>query len=438
MPDASITTDIIVGFPGETKKEFNNTVKLFKAIKFDMAYIAQYSPRHGTAASKLVDDVTRTEKKRREEELMKILRKTALENNKKYIGKIEEILISGKSSDGKYFGYTGSSKNVKVANIKEKGVIGKFIKVKITKAQDFGLEGEMIAKQKVIVIVGTTASGKTKLGVELAKKYKGEIISADSRQVYKGMDVGTGKDLKEYSIKEKGKIIKIPYHLIDVADPKDKFDLAQWYKIAQTALDDIVLRGKLPIVVGGTGLYAQALVDGYNLSDVKPDDKFRNKLEKKNKEELFKMLGKLNSAFADKLNNSEKNNKQRLIRYIEILSKGQKQEVTKKGNNKYDFEIIGVTFPREELKQRIYKRLIDRLENEDMIGEVKRLHKQGLSWEKLESFGLEYKFVSQYLQDKIGYDEMVNKLYIASCQYAKRQMTWLRRWEKQGNKINWT
>jgi len=442
MPDASITTDIIVGFPGETKQAFNNTAKLFREIKYDMAYIAQYSPRSGTAAAKLVDDVEKKEKKNREEELMKILRKTALENNKNYIGQEVEVLIFGKSKDGKYFGYTQTNKNVKIANFKEKNAIGKIVKVKIISAQDFGLEGEIAEKKKVIVIVGTTSSGKTKLGVKMARKYNGEIISADSRQVYKGMDVGTGKDLKEYKIKskiknQKSKITNIPYHLIDVADPKETFDLAQWYKMAQAALSDIIDRGKMPIVVGGAGLYAQALVDGYSLSDVKPDDVLRKKLEKKNKEELFEMLKKINSVFVCKLNNSEKNNKRRLIRYIEILNQERSRYAAKKKNNKYDFEIFGLTYPREELKQRIYKRLMDRLEKEDMVGEVRGLHKRGLSWEKMESFGLEYKFVSQYLQKKLSYDEMVKKLYIATCQYAKRQMTWLKRWEKQGAKINW-
>lgn len=376
---------------------------------------------------------------------MKILRKTALNNNKRLLGQLVEVLITGKGSDGKYFGYTRTSKNVRIQGTEQvKDMTGKLVKVKITKVQDFGLEGKIAEEQKkkVIVIVGTTASGKTKLGVELARKYNGEIVSADSRQVYRGMDVGTGKDLKEYATKlkvesEKLKEVVIPYHLIDVADPKDKFDLAQWYKMAKSAIDDIISRGKLPIVVGGTGLYAQALVDGYNLNDVKPDGKLRNQLERRNIDELFRMLSGLNFAFANKLNNSEKNNKRRLIRYIEILSKGRKQEMSRKGNDEYDFEIIGVTYPKEELKKRIYQRLIDRLEKEDMIGEVKRLHKQGLSWERLESFGLEYKFIAQYLQDKLDYDETVNKIYIASCQYAKRQMTWLKRWEGQGRGISW-
>lgn len=444
MPDASITTDIIVGFPGETKQEFNNTAKLFREIGFDMAYIAQDSPRYGTAAAELEDDVDKKEKKRREEELMEILRATALENNKKYIGQVAEVLISGKGKDGKYFGYTRTNKNVKInvtkhiaRNMEQDSLIGNFVKVKIIKSRDFGLEGDLIdgGKKKVVAIVGTTASGKTKLGVAMARKFNGEIISADSRQVYKGMDVGTGKDLVEYKKKEKNKIVKIPYHLIDIAEPKDKFDLAQWYKMAQAALEDITARGKLPIVVGGTGLYVQALVDGYNLSEIKPDEELRKKLEKRSKEELLKKLEKINLSFVKKLNNSEKNNKRRLIRYIEIFTQGGNS--TKVKNDKYEFEIIGVTFSKEELKKRIYKRLVDRLEREGMIEEIKFLHKQGLSWERLESFGLEYRFISQYLQKKLDYEEMVNKLFVATCQYAKRQMTWLKRWEKQGAKIDW-
>jgi tRNA-2-methylthio-N6-dimethylallyladenosine synthase len=451
MPNVAITTDIIVGFPGETKKEFGQTAKLFKKIKFDMAYIAQYSPRFGTAASKLKDDITKSEKKNREEELMKILRQTALENNKKYINQEVDVLIMGESKDGQYFGNTRNNKNVKINPLsmkyithnkkQEDNVIGKFVKVKITKAQDFGLEGELVKekKKKVIVIVGTTASGKTKLGVQLALQFNGEIISADSRQVYRGMDIGTGKDLKEYEVKLKGKKekVKIKHHLIDVADPKENFDLAQWYQQAKLAIDDIIARGKMPIVVGGTGLYAQALVDGYELTDVKPNLKLRNSLEKKSKEELLMMLTNVNKVFTERLNNSEKNNKRRLIRYLEIFNQGVKKEITHKKNNDYEFFIIGVTLPKDKLRKNIKKRLLVRLEKEEMVEEVERLHKEGVNWERLESFGLEYKFIAQYLQDKLDYDEMVEKIEIASNQYTKRQMTWLRRWEKQGVNINW-
>lgn len=438
IPNAAITTDIIVGFPGETKKEFNNTAKLFKEAGFDMAYIAQYSPRYGTAAYDLVDNVEKDEKRRREDELMELLRKTALKNNKEYLGKVVEILVNEKNKKNEWLGYTRTGKNVKIINTGKEDFKGEFVKVKIIRAKDFGMEGEIVnEKKKAIVVVGPTASGKTKYAVELARKFNGEIISADSRQVYIGMDIGAGKDFKEYEINEKGKKIKIPYHLIDVAEPKDQFDLAQWKKAAEIALQDIFSRGKVPIIVGGTGLYAQALVDGYALTSTTANDALRRKLEKKSKEDLFSELKKINKSFAEKLNNSEKNNKRRLIRYIEILKDGQKGKINKEKRKGIEFEIIGLNYPREELKKRIYKRLIDRLEKEGMIDEVKRLHEEGLAWERLEKFGLEYKFISLYLQDKMDHEDMVQKLFVASCQYAKRQMTWLKRWEKQGTKINW-
>ena len=300
-----------------------------------------------------------------------------------------------------------------------------------------------VNKKKAIVIVGTTASGKTALAVDLACKFNGEVVSADSRQVYKHMDIGTGKDLAEYTIKSeignRKSEITIPYHLIDVVHPNVPFDLAKWLDGAKLALKDICAREKLPVIAGGTGLYVQALVDGFNLSSQGEDKELRLELEKKNKEELFNMLLDLDEKFANKLNNSERNNKRRLIRYIEINKQGEmiKDNGVKK-NNEYEYLIIGIEWPREIIKERIHKRLIDRLEKEDMVGEVVRLHdEEKVSWKRLESFGLEYKFIAQYLQKKFTYDEMVEKLDIASGQYAKRQMTWLRRWEKQGTKIFW-
>lgn len=291
-------------------------------------------------------------------------------------------------------------------------------------------------KLKILVIVGTTASGKTGLAVRLAKKFNGEIISADSRQVYEGMDIGTGKDLEDYNIRKGKKVMKIPHHLIDIVDPNEKFDLAKWIKLANIAIEDIISRNKLPIIAGGTGLYAQALVEGFQLSEIGPDNKLRKDLEEKNAEELFYLLEKINKNFAKRLNNSERNNKRRLIRYIEVL-KENNQKIKKKKNSKYEFVILGVTYPREELKERIYNRLIDRLEKQDMINEVKNLRKQGITWKRLEEFGLEYRFIAKYLQNKITYEEMVERLDIAIRQFAKRQMTWLKRWEKQGASINW-
>ncbi|MDP3043478.1 MAG: tRNA (adenosine(37)-N6)-dimethylallyltransferase MiaA [bacterium] len=310
--------------------------------------------------------------------------------------------------------------------------------------------------KKIIVILGPTASGKTGLGVKLAYKFNGEIVSADSRQVYKGMDAGTGKDLDEYMLKipnpksqipnkfkiqnskiKKYKIIKILYYLIDIVSPKTEFNAAKYQKLAYEAIDDILSRGKLPILVGGTGLYLQAVVDGYNLSRVKPDKVLRAKLEKKNADRLFALLKKINHKFAGKLNESDRKNKRRLIRYLEIASLRRETPGDAKKNNKYGALLIGVSRSREILYKRIYKRLVERLEKEDMIGEVERLREEGVSWKRLESFGLEYKYISLYLRKKLTYDEMVEKLNTAIRQFAKKQITWFKRWERQGEKINW-
>jgi tRNA dimethylallyltransferase len=345
-------------------------------------------------------------------------------------------------------------------------------------------------QNKIIAIVGTNASGKTGLGVHLANKFNGEIVSADSRQVYKGMDIGTGKDLSEYKVKNKDSEYRIdntkfsgssrrrfappqddsvfiPYHLIDIVEPDEEFSLAQFQKLAYQAIDDIIKRGKLPIIVGGTGLYVQAIIDEYDLSDAGPDKKLRQELEKLNADKLFKKLHKLNTYFADRLNESDRKNKRRLIRYIEIIKDNPEKEAEPlmrgsasdsnkphpslllgkgRGNKgKYESLIIGLTWPRETLAKRIRQRLLERLKKRDMVGEVKRLHEQGISWRRLEDFGLEYKFIAQYLQKKIEYGEMVEKLYRAIKQFAKRQMTWLKRWERpfdrtqgrQGAKIYW-
>lgn len=286
-------------------------------------------------------------------------------------------------------------------------------------------------KPKVLVLLGPTASGKTALGVSLALKYKGEIVSADSRQVYKGMDIGSGKDLKAYKV---GKKI-VPYHLIDVVSPNTEFNLAKYQKLALKAIADIIKRGKLPIIVGGTGLYLQALVDNYCLSSAKPDLEKRRELEILSKEELFKRLEDLKPDFAHKLNNSDKNNPRRLVRYLEILEQGSSLEIKKE--SPYDFLILGLTYPDEILRARIIKRINDRLDQEDMLGEVKRLHAEGVSWRRLLSFGLEYKFLSQYLLGRLDYDSMLKKLSDASYRFAKRQKTWFRRWEKQGRQIYW-
>ncbi len=287
-------------------------------------------------------------------------------------------------------------------------------------------------KPKVLVLLGTTSAGKTSLGVKLAHELKGEIISADSRQVYKGMDIGTGKDLGEYIVNGH----KIKYHLIDVISPKQKFDLAKYQKLAQLAIKDILRRGKLPIIVGGTGLYIQALVDNYQLVKAKPDLIKRAQLEKLSLPELFKKISDLKPDFASRLNNSDKNNPRRLIRYLEVISSGS-LGINERQQSPYDFLVLGLNLPDKILKAKITKRIIDRLEKEDMIAEVRNLQKNGVPWQRLVSFGLEYKFISQYLQDNFDYATMLDKLSTASYRFAKRQKTWFKRWEKQGTKINW-
>ena len=285
---------------------------------------------------------------------------------------------------------------------------------------------------KLLVILGPTASGKTKLAVKLAAKLSGEIVSADSRQVYKGMDIGTGKDLKDYFIRIPN--IKIPYHLIDIVSPKTEFNLAKYLKLATEAIADIQARGKLPILVGGTGLYLEAVVEGYNLGGLKSDKKLRASLEKKSISQLQKLLHQLDKSY-----NGDLTNKRHLIRYIEMVKQTKlplKKLLTTSGS-KYDCLILGINLPRAEVNRRIDKRLINRIEKQGMIEEVERLHQAVVSWQRLENFGLEYKFVSQYLQGKMDKEEMIAKLAVASHQFAKRQMTWFRRWERQGREIKW-
>lgn len=299
------------------------------------------------------------------------------------------------------------------------------------------VKDKKVNKEKVVVILGTTASGKTGLGVKLADLFNGEIVSADSRQVYRGMDVGSGKDLPDYTIKKPdGKKKKIKYHLIDVASPKTEFNLKKYQKGAFKALEDILSRKKLPLIVGGTGLYLQAVVDNYHLSTVKPDTKLREELELLDASELYNKLHLEHPAFAEKLHESDQKNKRHLIRYIEVLS-GDLSYQAKTKESVYDFLLLGLSPEKEILHSRILKRITDRLDNEDMVGEIKRLHQEGVSWKRLEGFGLEYRYISFYLQGKMDYDEMVKKLFIAVCQFSKRQKSWYRRWEKQGKKIHW-
>ncbi len=269
---------------------------------------------------------------------------------------------------------------------------------------------------KILVICGPTATGKSDLAVKLAGKLDGEVISADSRQVYKGLDIGTGK----ITPKEMG---GIPHHLIDIANPKKQFSVTEFVTLGEKAIQDILFRKKLPIICGGTGFYISALVDGIIFPGVKPDQKLRNSLSKKTSSELFKMLKKLDSSRAKSI---DPKNSRRIIRAIEIATSLGKVPSLKNLVSKYNAVKIGLTIPPEDIKKRIHDRLLKRI-NAGMIEESRNLHKNGLSWKRMEELGLEYRSLAKFLKKEISRDEMIAKLNTEIWHYARRQMTWFRR-----------
>jgi len=269
---------------------------------------------------------------------------------------------------------------------------------------------------KIVVILGPTASGKSDLAVKLARQFNGEIVSADSRQVYEYLDVGSGKiTLCEM----KG----IPHYLLDVANPKRKFTVAQFQKLAIKKIKEIQKRNKIPFLVGGTGFYIQAIVDGLIIPEVKPNWKLRKSLEKKPTNELFLMLKKLDPKRA---NSIDAKNPRRLIRAIEIVLSTKKPITKIKTKSQFNVLQIGIKKSKEEIKKSIHERLQKRLKI-GMISEVKKLHKNGLSWKRLEELGLEYRYIAEYLQKKISHEEMIYKLQLEIEHFAKRQMTWFKR-----------
>ncbi len=274
----------------------------------------------------------------------------------------------------------------------------------------------------IIAVVGPTASGKTSLAVKIAKKIGGEVISADSRQVYKGMDIGSGKATKK-------EMTGIPHHLLDVASPKKQFTAAQFKRLAEKEIKKIIARKKIPIICGGTGFYIQTITEGIAIPEIKPDAALRAKLEKETTEKLFARLKKLDPRRAK---NIDRNNRRRLIRSLEIVIKSGKQIPALKSEPKYKTLEIGIRRGGKELKSLIKKRLLERLKK-GMVKEVINLKKSGLSWKRLEDFGLEYRYIAYYLQNKLSYGEMVEKLRREIEQYAKRQMTWF----KKDKKIRW-
>ena len=275
----------------------------------------------------------------------------------------------------------------------------------------------MMSSKKIIAILGPTASGKSALAVKIAKKFGGEVISVDSRQVYKGMDIGTGKIKKE---EMKG----VPHYLLDVASPKRKFTVVQFQKLAKKAIEKIFKKGKIPILCGGTGFYLWVLTQKVSIPRVKPDWKLRKKLEKKSAKELFEILKKLDPERAKTI---EKDNKRRLIRAIEIAKKLGNVPPLKTEPLPYPILFLGIKKSKEELKKLIKRRLLKRLK-EGMIEEVKKLRKSGISWKRLEEFGLEYEWISKYLQGKISYKEMVKNLQKDIEKFAKKQMTYFKKY----------
>jgi len=270
---------------------------------------------------------------------------------------------------------------------------------------------------KIIVILGPTASGKSSLAIKLAKKFKGEIVSADSRQVYRGMNIGTGKVTKK-------EMLGIPHYLLDVASPKKKFTVVQYRKLTLRALDKIQRKNKIPFLVGGTGFYIQAVVDGIVIPKVKPDWKLRKKLELIAADKLFQKLRKLDPKRAKTI---ERKNRRRLIRALEIIIKTKKPvPALKKQPLPYPVLMIGIKKSFKELQRLIKKRLLKRF-RQGMILEVKKLRKSGVSRKRLEEFGLEYRYIARYLQGKITYKEMAGKLEREIMGFAKRQMTWFKR-----------
>ena len=289
----------------------------------------------------------------------------------------------------------------------------------------------------MITILGPTASGKTPLAAHLAAEIGGEIISADSRQVYRRMDIGTGKDLADYRFMVDGVSVNIPYHLIDICEPGTKYNLFQYQQDFYDAYQDIRSRGVVPILCGGTGLYIEAVLKGYKLSPVPQNPELRASLEGKPLEELTRMLTELKARTGSNMHNkTDVDSCQRAIRAIEIETYNLENPVPRRELPPVDSLIIGVNIDREARREKITRRLKVRLE-EGMIDEVKGLLDEGIPAEDLIYYGLEYKFVTEYLVGKTAYDEMFIRLEIAIHQFAKRQMTWFRGMERRGFNIHW-
>ena len=277
----------------------------------------------------------------------------------------------------------------------------------------------------MIVILGPTATGKTALAAELCYRINGEVISADSRQVYRDMDIGTGKDLDDFNIHN----TQIPYHLVNVADAGFEYNIFHYQHQFHKSYNDILSRGKNPVLWGGSGLYIETVLKGFNLHEVPDNIELRKNLESKSDEELIQLLSGMQKLH----NKTDTNTRERLIKAL-IIAFYLKE--TKPEFPPIDSVIFGVFYERNIVRERITQRLKQRLEN-GLIEEAEMLLNKGLTLEKFKYYGLEYKFLALYLEKKITYQELFTQLNIAIHQFSKRQMTWFRKMEKEGFKINW-
>ncbi|MDL2262581.1 tRNA (adenosine(37)-N6)-dimethylallyltransferase MiaA [Bacteroidales bacterium OttesenSCG-928-I21] len=286
----------------------------------------------------------------------------------------------------------------------------------------------MVKTYNLITITGATAGGKTSVAANLANRINGEIISADSRQVYRSMDIGTGKDIDDYVVNGK----KIPYHLIDIVDAGYKYNVYEFQKDFFKVFTDIMLRKKQPILCGGTGMYIESVLKNYELIHVPPDFLLREKLQKYDISELEEIL----KSYKTPHNKSDLDTTKRAVRAIEIAEFYSKSNLKPENNPEVHSLNVGIYFDRETRRKRITERLKQRLEN-GLVEEIRTLLENGITYENLEYYGLEYKYVSWYLAGKINYNELFTELNTAIHQFAKRQMTWFRKMEKSGTKIHW-
>ena len=280
----------------------------------------------------------------------------------------------------------------------------------------------------MITILGPTATGKTAFAAQLAHQIGGEVISADSRQVYRGMDIGTGKDIEDYLVNGQ----KVPYHLVDIVEPGYEYNVYEFQHDFLKAYEDVVSRKKIPVLCGGTGMYLEAVLNGYELLKVPDNDELRKTLRPKSMEELAVLF----ESYKSPHNLTDLTDRRRLVRAIEIADYYKKHEGSVKNFPKIESVVFGIHFERSEIRERITARLKKRM-GEGMTSEIKTLLQKGVTPDQLKFYGLEYKFLTQYELGEISKDEMFRLLNIAIHQFAKRQMTWFRRMEKRGHRIHW-